>query len=603
MSALLSIRDLAASFAARRGAISALQGASLQVHAGRMVGLIGESGSGKTVLAHAVMGILPDTARITAGQVLFQGQDVLTMPPAQREAWRGREAAIIFQDPRAALNPIRTIGAQIADVIARHLPGSAAQVRARTIDALRQVRIPDPEQRLAAYPHQLSGGMCQRVGIAAALACGPSLLIADEPTTGLDVTTQAAVMSLIRDIAKARGMGVLLITHDIALAAQYCDDLAVMQNGRVIEAGQTDTVITSASAAYTQSLLRAVPAAATYLHDLQPGPATQPPRASSPQSKLMDARDLSMAFPVGPRLPWRKRNFLHAVDHVDLRIAPGEALGIVGESGGGKSTLARMIARLTDPTSGSLTLDGQDITAISKAAFGRHPLRRQVQMVFQDPGGSLAPHLTAFDLIAHPLRRFLGLHRDELTRRVHDSAAAADLPLDLLDRYPHQLSQGQKARVGIARAIAPDPRLLILDEPTSALDPPVQARVLILLDRLRRERGLAMIFVSHDLSVVRLMCQRIAVMYLGQIVEDAPTDVLYGAPKHPYTQALLAAVPRLDRKPATPALQGEPQSPINPSPSHCRLVGRCPVEQPLCRTAAPALRDLGAGRWLRCHFG
>jgi len=319
---------------------------------------------------------------------------------------------------------------------------------------------------------------------------------------------------------------------------------------------------------------------------------------------LLTTRDLEMHFPMGRRTFLGATDRLHAVDGINLRIAAGEAVGLVGESGCGKSTLSRLICRLADPTAGEILLDGRSITDKSAAAFGRSPLRRQIQMVFQDPTESLAPHLTVFELIADPVRRLLGeMDKISLTKIVRDSATAVNLPEALLTRYPHQLSGGQKARVGIARAVAVNPRLMVLDEPTSALDVSVQATVLQLLDKLRRERGIALLFVSHDLTVVRLLCQRIAVMYLGQIVEEGSTTQVYNGPRHPYTRALLSAVPTLQpRSVERQRLEGEPQTPINPSPSRCRFAGRCPIEAGLCIEKAPDLRDLGGGHLARCHF-
>lgn len=319
---------------------------------------------------------------------------------------------------------------------------------------------------------------------------------------------------------------------------------------------------------------------------------------------LLATKDLELHFPLGRRSLLGPRDKLHAVDGINLRIAAGEAVGLVGESGCGKSTLSRMICRLVDPTAGEILLDGRSITDKPAAAFGKSSLRREIQMVFQDPTESLAPHLTVFELIADPVRRLLGkTDKAALARAVTDSATAVNLPEALLSRYPHQLSGGQKARVGIARAVAVNPRLMVLDEPTSALDVSVQATVLQLLDKLRRERGIALLFVSHDLTVVRLLCQRIAVMYLGQIVEEGLTAQVYDSPRHPYTRALLSAVPTLQpREIERQRLEGEPQTPINPSPTRCRFAGRCPIEAGLCREKAPELRDLGDAHLARCHF-
>jgi peptide/nickel transport system ATP-binding protein len=460
---LLRVEDLSVSFATRHGGVKALAGVSLAVGRGETLGLVGESGSGKSVTALAAMRLLDRAARITGGRVLFDGRDITRAGPGELRRLRGAAISMIFQNPRAALNPIRSIGAQIADVLRAHGREAAGGARAQALDLLRAVLIADPERRLSAYPGELSGGMCQRVMIAMAIACEPALLIADEPTTGLDVTTQRTVMDLLAAIARQRGMATVLITHDLGLAARYCGRIAVMERGRVVEEGETAALFAGPRHPYTRRLIAASPTRRSTLADLAPGHAprtrVQPHRRG--EGALLEVIDARKSFPGGTI----------AVDGVSFAVAPGGSLGLVGESGSGKSTLSRLVCRLLDLDAGDVVLDGQSIGAIPARAFHRAPQRRAVQIVFQDPHDSLNPRWPAYDAIAHPLRRLERLASGPaLDARVRDAATRSGLPPELLWRYPHQLSGGQKARVGIARAIACRPRLLVLDEPTAALD-------------------------------------------------------------------------------------------------------------------------------------
>lgn len=531
---LLDIEDLSVSFATRHGTVPALHGVSLRVHAGETVGLVGESGSGKSVSALAAMRLLDRAGRVVGGRILFRGRDVTRAGAGELRQLRGAALSMIFQNPRAALNPIRTVGDQVADVLRAHERLTHAAARTRTLDLLHAVRIHNAEARLRAYPGELSGGMCQRVMIAMAIACEPALLIADEPTTGLDVTTQAAVMDLLAGIARERGMATLLITHDLGLAARYCGRIAVMERGRVVEEGATTRLFAAPAHPYTRRLVSASPTRASALADLVPGYVPAPARRGG---ALLEVQDVAKTFAGGIR----------AVDGVSFDVPEGGSLGLVGESGSGKSTLSRIVCRLLDADRGSVTLGGERISDTPAARFNRSPLRRAVQIVFQDPHESLNPRFTAFDSIAHPLRRLLGMRDGSaLSARVEEAADRAGLPGELLWRFPHQLSGGQKARVGIARALAPGPRLLVLDEPTAALDVSVQATVLQLLDRLRREDGLALLFVSHDLNVVRMMCDDLVVLQNGCVVEAGPAATVFARPQAPYTRALLDAVPHFD---------------------------------------------------------
>ncbi|MGQ3301711.1 dipeptide ABC transporter ATP-binding protein [Reyranella sp.] len=542
---LLQVEKLQVAFSTRHGTITALHGIDIALAAGETLGIVGESGSGKSVTSLAVMRLLDRAGKITGGRVLFEGRDITHAGHADLRRLRGSALSMIFQNPRAALNPIRTVEQQIVDVLAAHGKLSRANARAQALDLLRAVLIRDPEARLGAYPHELSGGMCQRIMIAMAIACEPVLLIADEPTTGLDVTTQQTVMELLARIQAERGMAMILITHDLGLAARWCDRIAVMEAGRVVEQGETVALFEAPAHPYTRRLVAASPTRRSTLADLAPpglardaAPVVTVPREQGPGTPpLLELVNVVKSF-GGPT---------RAVDDVSFKIPQGGALGLVGESGSGKSTLSRLICRLIDPDDGDIVFDGESIARVPAREFHRSPRRRDIQIVFQDPNDSLNPRHTAFDSIAYPLRRLEGL-RDgaALQTRVREAAARAGLPMDLLQRFPHQLSGGQKARVGIARAVAPRPRLLVLDEPTAALDVSVQAVILQLLDRLRREDGIGLLFVSHDLNVVRMLCDDLVVLQAGQVVEAGRSQEVFQRPQASYTRTLLDAVPYFD---------------------------------------------------------
>ena len=546
---LLSIEDLRVTFATRRGPVEALRGVSLSVAPGESLGLVGESGSGKSVTAFAAARLLDRAGRITGGSVRFRGQDVTRLAAADLRAAHGQAIGMIFQNPRAALNPIRPIGRQLADVL---MAGGLSKVQAkeRALESLEAVRIRDAARRLDAYPHELSGGMCQRVMIALALACRPALLIADEPTTGLDVTTQKTVMDLVARLTAERGMAMILITHDLGLAAQYCGRIAVMEQGRLVEEGEPGALFAKPRHPYTKRLVAASPTPTSTLSDLVPesprSPARPRPAPAPGTPPLLAVEGLGKMF--GGAM---------AVEDVSFSLREGESLGLVGESGSGKSTTSRMICRLLDASAGKILFDGESIGTIPARDFHRSPHRRAIQIVFQDPTDSLNPRFSAFDCIAHPLKRLTPLRGEPLRLRVIESAERAGLPSALLDRFPHQLSGGQKARIGIARAIAVKPRLLVLDEPTADLDDSVQAGVLRLLDDLRREDGLAVLFVSHDLNVVRMMCERTLVLQGGRVVEEGVSRDLFRTPRTAYTRELLAAIPHF--RPGQPrGLAAEP---------------------------------------------
>lgn len=545
---LLDIQDLTVEFATRHGTVTAVQRVDLQLHKGETLGIVGESGSGKSVTSYALLRILDRAGRIASGSIVFGGVDIGGASERTMGEMRGRELSMIFQNPRAALNPIRAVGRQIEDVMIQHGLATRGNARQKAIKTLKAVKIRDAEQRYHAYPFELSGGMCQRIVIAIALACRPQLLVADEPTTGLDVTTQKAVMDLIVELAAERQMATLLITHDLGLAASYCDRIVVMEKGHIVESATTEQLFTRPRHPYTQRLMRATPRLDAQVSDLLP---LDDPRRVIPSRRPAGLPLLAVEQLVKTFGKPDSADAVRAVDSLSFTVHEGESLGLVGESGCGKSTTSAMVMRLLDSTSGSLHFAGTDLATIPAKAFARHPLRSQLQMVFQDPTDSLNPRWSARRSIADPLMRLSTLSRHDRYRRVEELAERVGLPSELLDRFPHQLSGGQKARVGIARAIALNPRLLILDEPTAALDVSVQAVVLNLLVKLREELNMSYLFISHDLNVVRLLCDRVMVMQAGRIVEEGPTARLLSEPAHPYTRSLLEAIPHPPAMPTT----------------------------------------------------
>jgi peptide/nickel transport system ATP-binding protein len=571
---LLDVRDLTVEFQTRRGIVRAVEHVDVSVARGETLAIVGESGSGKSVTSYAVMRILDRAGRIAEGAVHFTGLDVRGASEDAMRNLRGREMSMIFQNPRAALNPIRKVGRQLEDVLAQHSQVDSAELTERAVDILDQVRIARPRERYHAYPFELSGGMCQRVVIALALACRPQLLIADEPTTGLDVTTQKTVMDLIMELTRQRGMSTILITHDLGLAATYCDRVVVMEKGSVVETATARKIFTAPAHPYTRKLMLATPRPGVTLRDLLPeeSRATGAPGLALAGTKeggrqngsrtevepaksavpLLVVEKLVKEYPrkgavknLFKHNPAREPDTFRAVDGISFTVDRGESVGLVGESGCGKSTTSTMVMRLIDKTAGTILFDSEDIGAIPAKRFARLPLRKRIQMVFQDPTDSLNPRFTAARAIADPILRLGDLEgRAAVRARCEELAGQVGLPLDLLDRFPHQLSGGQKARVGIARAIALNPELVILDEPTAALDVSVQAVVLNLLQELKDTLAMSYLFVSHDLNVVRLLCDRVIVMRAGVIVEQGPSERVLGAPEAQYTRDLLAAIPR-----------------------------------------------------------
>jgi peptide/nickel transport system ATP-binding protein len=583
------VHDLTVEFSTRRGIVEAVQHVDISVAKGETLGIVGESGSSKSVTSYAVMRILDRAGRIAEGSLTFSGIDVKSASEHEMRDLRGREISMIFQNPRAALNPIRKVGDQIEDVLRQHVQQAVvSDCGEKAIEALEQVKIARPRERYHAYPFELSGGMCQRVVIALALACNPQLLIADEPTTGLDVTTQKAVMDLVVELTRQRGMSTILITHDLGLAAAYCDRVVVMEKGRVVETAKSADIFANPQHAYTRKLMRATPRIGLSLRDLLPeeeapalsstsprvrgevgsrsGPgegdssstvlAESPPLLASGEREkpLLLVEKLVKEYPrrgatallgrLFSRKPPVEQEVFRAVDGISFTVGKGESVGLVGESGCGKSTTSMMVMRLLDQTSGRISFDGEEIGSIMPNAFARLPLRSRIQMVFQDPTDSLNPRFTAVRAIADPIMQLGDVRgRDALRARCEELATLVGLPINLLDRFPHQLSGGQKARVGIARAIALHPKLVILDEPTAALDVSVQAVVLNLLQELKQSMGMSYLFVSHDLNVVRLLCDRVIVMRTGRIVEQGSAEKVLGDPQDAYTRELLTAIP------------------------------------------------------------
>jgi peptide/nickel transport system ATP-binding protein len=564
---LLEVEDLAVSFEVHSGRVNAVDGVSLSIMPGETLGIVGESGSGKSVMAYSLVGLLAGNGRVDRGNIRFEGRELQGNRRNVAEV-RGRGIAFIFQNPRAALNPIRSVGDQVRDALETAGQTKRRDSARRALELLEQVRIERARERFGAFPHELSGGMCQRVLIAMALAARPKLLIADEPTTGLDVTTQRVIMDTLYELGAKEGLATLLITHDVGLAGRYCRRIAVMCGGKVVETGLTRNVLERSKNVYTQRLVAATPQVGRGLIELLP-PAERAVFAAGTErnetrsrssAALLAVQDISKTFESGRSEGLFARAFRrlgrtgggeraiehYAVRNVSLTLARGERFGIVGESGSGKTTMSRMIARLLDHTGGRITFDGRDIGAMPSASFARTPFRHRIQVVFQDPLGSLNPRFTAYEAILNPLRRSEGtLSTNDRQTRIVTAARQAGLDPALLSRFPHQLSGGQQARVGIARALVVKPDLLILDEPTSALDVSVQAVVLNQLALLQRQLGLTYILISHDLNVIRLMCDRVMVMRSGRVVELNDVKTIFSAPSHPYTRELIDAIPDL----------------------------------------------------------
>lgn len=589
---VLRLEELSVIFDTPDGEVAAVQDLSLTIARGECVGVVGESGAGKSQAFLAPMGLLAANGRVS-GRARFGSIDLIAQRGGELDRVRGARIGMVFQDPMTSLTPHIAIGDQIAEPIVRHLKVSWREARSRALALLQRVHVTDAPRRMTQYPHELSGGMRQRVTIAIALACDPDLLIADEPTTALDVTIQAQILSLLAELKRERGMAMVLITHDLGAVAGIADRVAVMRSGRVLELDTVRAVMKSPRHPYTQALLRAMPKMG--------GEFAGSDRDGRTSAALTISR-LSVQFAV--QRGWFERPVaLRAVDDVSLELGAGEALGVVGESGSGKSTLARATLLLMRPTGGEVVWMGRSLQALPAREL--KPLRRELQIVFQDPLASLDPRMTIGEIVDEPLR----VHRPELdlegrARAVAEMLGRVGIAPDLVNRYPHEFSGGQCQRIGIARAMILQPRLLVCDEPVSALDVSIQEQIVTLLADLKREYGLCILFVSHNLAVVRRLCERVLVLYLGRMMELAPSSRLYAHPLHPYTRDLLEAVPIADPdiQPArlTRVLGGEPPSPLDP-PSGCVYRTRCPHAIDVCCKRVPVWEEAATSHWVACH--
>ena len=661
---LLSIEDLHVEFSTGAGVVRAVEGLSYTVGRGEMVAVVGESGSGKSVSALSIMRLLPrHTARISKGRVLFDGRDLLQLDDESMREIRGRDISMIFQEPMTSLNPVLPIGLQIMEPLQIHLGMDEDQARGRAVELLNLVGISDAERRLAQYPHQFSGGMRQRVMIAIGLACNPKLIIADEPTTALDVTIQAQILELMKDLARRLNIALILITHNLAVVARYADRVVVMYAARQVEQGRAETIFQQPRHPYTIGLLRSVPRLdrprehkLATIEGLPPNLAFASigcrfaPRcpcrvaacdAAPPPLVVTDTGGLSACIraaeiaagtiqwkgagaalqirdtPAAERAPllsvnklvkhfavrtgFLKSTVIRAVDDVSFAIYPGETLGLVGESGCGKTTVGRLILRLDEPTSGEIRFEGNDLVKASAADLAQ--IRRKVQVIFQDPYSSLNPRMTVGQIVGEPLQVHKIVPPGQTRNRIGELLTQVGLGPELAVRYPHQLSGGQRQRVGIARALAFAPSFIVCDEAVSALDVSIQGQIINLLEELQRKFGLAYLFIAHDLAVVRHISMRVVVMYLGRIMEITDRDTLYRDPKHPYTQALLQAVPvpdpEAERRRPRSVIQGEIPSPLSP-PSGCVFRTRCIKATEECKLTVPELRSVGTGHAAAC---
>jgi peptide/nickel transport system ATP-binding protein len=661
---LLRVRDLRTWFLTDAGPVRAVDGVSFDVRAGETLGIVGESGSGKSVCAKSIMRLLDEPARIVDGTVTFRGQDLAHLDEDAIRDVRGRDIAMVFQDPMTSLNPVLRIAKQLVEAMTAHGRFTPVAAKARAISLLGRMGVSAPERAVRSYPHQYSGGMRQRVMLAMGFSNEPALLIADEPTTALDVTIQAQILDLLRTLNTDLGTAVILISHDLGVIANICSRILVMYAGEVVEEGSPEDLLSDPRHPYTWALLNAAPRIDSATHGRRlvtiegqpPDPRAWPTgcrfRARCPFAVEQCAehpellpinehratrcwvtqRGGALAVPARPPqaapprpaitqpllvLEGVKKHFtlpregflaparvLRAVDGVDLSVNRGETVGLVGESGCGKSTLARLVTRLHHPTEGRISFDGQDISSLTLAAI--RPLRRRMQMIFQDPYASLNPRMSVGDILAGPLRLH-GIVADDAAarRRVGELLDIVNLPARSAEKFPHEFSGGQRQRISIARALALQPDLVVADEPVSALDVNIQAQIINLMTDLQERFHLTYLFIAHDLAVVRHVCDRIVVLYLGRVMEIAAADALFRSPRHPYTQTLIAAVPvpnpKLERGRRSVPMKGEPPSPINP-PKGCRFVTRCPMAQAICGEVEPELCANDHGGVVACHF-
>ncbi|MBO0602812.1 ABC transporter ATP-binding protein [Sporosarcina sp. E16_3] len=539
METVLKVSDLRVSFLGHDKEFEAVRGVSFEVKKGETLGIVGESGSGKSVTARSIMRLLPSPpSYLKDGEIEFQGENLVHKTEKEMESIRGRDISMIFQDPMTSLNPTIQIGKQIAESLIKHQNLSKRDAKNRTIELLKLVGIRDSEARFSQYPHEFSGGMRQRVMIAIALACRPTLLIADEPTTALDVTIQAQILNLMKDMQERFGTSIILITHDLGVVAGMCDRVVVMKDGEIVETGTTEEIFDNPKHSYTKKLLNALPRL-----DEKKKPKRTPLRTIGIErgKPLLEVKSLKQHFDVG------KGNVVKAVDNISFHIKPGETLGLVGESGSGKSTTGRAILRLHEPTDGDVLYQGMAINRLSKNEM--KTMRRHMQMIFQDPYSSLNPRFKVLDIIGQALDiHRLSKNKEERKMRVEELLVMVGLEPSHAMRYPHEFSGGQRQRIGIARALAVEPDFIVCDEPLSALDVSIQSQIVELLEDLQHRLGLTYLFIAHDLSMVKHISDRVAVMYAGKIVELAESEELYSNPQHPYTKSLLSAIPIPDPK-------------------------------------------------------
>ncbi len=660
----LEVSNLKTSLDTTRGELRAVDGVDIELRKGECFALVGESGSGKSITALSLMRLLPEAGRIADGRVLLDGQDLLALPEAAMRAVRGRRVAMIFQEPSTALNPVLTVGRQITEVIERHTALSGDAVLARALEMLDAVGIPDAARRCEEYPFQLSGGLKQRVMIACALAAQPEILIADEPTTALDVTIQAQILDLLAKLQAERRMAILLITHDLGIVARMAQRVAVMYAGEIVEIADRDTFFAAPQHPYSQKLFEALPSPEKRGTELSVIPGQVPPLtaafegcrfvercgvaylrcrhgavplaaipgdpsarrlvrchlrqqglAPAPQDSsgalnertlvtvasmpvVAEVENLKVHFPIRKGLFKHTVGYVKAVDGVSLAIHAGRTLALVGESGCGKTTAGKALLRLIPPTGGRVVFAGNDLATLTRTALRKG--RGAMQIIFQDPYASLNPRMRIADILSEGMRS-LGVGRDEkdLMYRMAELLEQVGLPFEVLARYPHEFSGGQRQRIAIARALAVEPKLIVCDEPTSALDVSVQAQILNLLKSLQDRLGIAYLFITHNISIVEYLAHEVAVMYLGRIVEQGAAQEVLNEPKHPYTQALLSAVPTVDGKREIIRLSGELPSPAHP-PAGCHFHPRCPKAMPECRETYPQAVKLGCDRTVNC---
>ncbi len=631
MQPVISLRNLTTSFRVDGKWVPVVKNVSFDIAERETVAVVGESGSGKSVTALSIMRLVPENTGRIEGDILLEGQSLPALSEERMRDVRGGRIGMIFQEPMTSLNPVLTVGAQVSEVLIRHRGLDQAAARAETLRLFDLVRIPDASRRLGEFPHTFSGGMRQRVMIAMALACQPKLLIADEPTTALDVTIQAQILELIRELQKEIGMSVMFITHDMGVVAEIADRVVVMLKGDMVESGDVREIFANPRHPYSRKLLGSVPQLGTLAETELPrrfpafrdsgdeisapaatdddivlaGEADEPDQRGEP---ILQVENLVTRFTVSGGLFGRAVGEVHAVSDVSFDLRAGETLALVGESGCGKSTTGRSILRLIEPRSGSIRFEGRELMEASPAQM--REARKRMQMIFQDPFGSLNPRMTIQGIVEEGLVVHRMGTRPERREKVRETLEQVGLDPSYMNRYPHEFSGGQRQRICVARALALNPRFMVLDEPISALDVSIQSQIINLLVELREKFKLTYLFISHDLSVVEYISDRVAVMYLGQIMELAPAQLLYRKPLHPYSEALLSSIPTMDPKArrARIVLPGDVPSPMNP-PSGCRFHPRCPLrakldaaDQRRCEDEVPALRELAAGHVSRCHF-